>query len=71
MIIFIKRARKVWVTTAGYPKAASLGALTGIFGVALHSLVDFGLHITINALLFTTLIVITTVGIKAKENKAS
>jgi hypothetical protein len=41
-----------------YYRAACLGALTGMFGVVVHSFVDFGLHITINALLFLTLLVI-------------
>ena len=43
--------------------AFSMGALAGIFAVAIHSIVDFGLHITINALLFATLLVIATVTI--------
>jgi O-antigen ligase len=41
-------------------RAACLGACIGIAGVAVHSLVDFGLHILVNALVFTTLIVIAT-----------
>jgi len=41
-----------------YSRAICLGALAGIFGVAIHSFVDFGLHITINALVFLALIVI-------------
>jgi O-antigen ligase len=45
------------------PGAYSGGALAGIFAVAIHSIVDFGLHVTINALVFTTLITIATVRI--------
>jgi O-antigen ligase len=41
------------------------GALAGIFAVALHSIVDFGLHVTINALVFIILIAIATVRIRA------
>lgn len=41
-------------------RAACLGACIGIAGVAVHSLVDFGLHMLVNALVFTTLIVIAT-----------
>ena len=43
--------------------AFSIGALAGIFAVAIHSIVDFGLHITINAHLFAALMVIATVTI--------
>lgn len=38
-----------------------LGASAGIVGVLVHSFVDFGLHIMVNALVFTALIVIGTV----------
>lgn len=41
-------------------RAACLGATIGIAGVAVHSIVDFGLHMIVNALVFTTLIVIAT-----------
>jgi O-antigen ligase len=37
-----------------------LGAILGITGVAAHSLVDFGLHILINAVVFLSLIMIAT-----------
>lgn len=69
LALFIKKTRKVWLASNGYRRAVALGALTGIFGIALHSLVDFGLHITINALIFTTLIVIATADIRMSENR--
>ena len=37
-----------------------LGAILGIVGVAAHSLVDFGLHILVNAIVFLALIMIAT-----------
>ena len=37
-----------------------LGAVLGIAGVAAHSLVDFGLHILVNAIVFLALIMIAT-----------
>jgi O-antigen ligase len=49
--------------------ALSIGALAGIFAVAIHSIVDFGLHVTINALLFATLMVIATVTISPGRQK--
>jgi O-antigen ligase len=41
-------------------RAASFGAALGLAGVAVHSLVDFGLHTLVNAMVFTTLIFIAT-----------
>lgn len=43
-----------------YVRAARLGALVGLSGVAVHSLVDYGLHIPINAVICTALVVIAT-----------
>jgi hypothetical protein len=47
-------------STNRFRRAACFGATIGIIGVAVHSPVDFGLHMMINALIFTTLIVIAT-----------
>jgi O-antigen ligase len=44
--------------------AFSGGALAGIFAVALHSIVDFGLHVTINSVVFTVLIAIAILRIR-------
>ena len=43
-----------------FGRAASLGATLGIAGVAVHSLVDFGLHMMVNALVFIILVMIAT-----------
>lgn len=58
VVVFVSRARKSLRSHDAYCRAATLGALTGIFGVLIHSFVDFGLHITANALVFCTLLVI-------------
>jgi hypothetical protein len=42
-------------------KTACLGALIGLFGVAVHSLVDFGLHMTINAMICASLVAIIAI----------
>jgi O-antigen ligase len=60
IIAFIKRVRNTLLSQDAFRRAACLGALTGLFGVAVHSLVDFGLHITINALVCMALICIAT-----------
>ena len=44
----------------GIEGAMRLGAVIGLAGVAAHSLVDFGLHIMVNAVVFLTLIMIAT-----------
>lgn len=52
-----------------FARAATLGALAGILTVAVHSLVDFGLHIPINALVFTVLVAIVCMqSPKSKQN---
>ena len=58
VVILVKSARRRLALSGGAYRAACLGALTGIFGAAVHSFVDFGLHITINALVFCVLIAI-------------
>jgi len=55
-VVLVKRVRWVLGTLSGFQRAAVLGALVGIVGVGIHSLIDFGLHITGNALLFTILL---------------
>jgi phosphotransferase system glucose/maltose/N-acetylglucosamine-specific IIC component len=59
-VVVLKRVRVSLGSPNRFRRAASLGAAIGIAGVAVHSLVDFGLHTMVNALVFTTLIVIAT-----------
>lgn len=59
-IVVFKRTRKNLGSPNRFRRAACFGAAIGIAGVAIHSLVDFGLHTITNALVFTTLIVIAT-----------
>ena len=59
-IAFISRARKTLRSPDPYLRAAAVGALTGIFGVMIHNFVDFGLHVTSNAFMFCSLIVIAS-----------
>lgn len=48
-------------STDRFTRSSCFGAAIGIFGVLIHSFVDFGLHIVINALILAVLIVIATV----------
>lgn len=59
-LIVFKRTRENLRSPNRFRRAACYGAAIGIAGVAVHSLVDFGLHTITNALVFTTLIVIAT-----------
>jgi O-antigen ligase len=60
---FIRCVRARLGTSDGFVRAARLGALVGLSGVAIHSLVDFGLHVPINAGIFIALVVIATTDI--------
>ncbi len=70
MYSVIKRIRKTFQSRDAFRRAACLGATAGLFGIAVHSLVDFGLHITINALVCVALTVIATVEIKSESEDA-
>jgi O-antigen ligase len=53
-------ARRELRDPSHFRRAVAFGALAGLFGVAVHSLVDFGLHVTGNALLAVALLAIAT-----------
>lgn len=59
-VVVFFRTRQNLRSTNLFRRAVCVGATIGIIGVAVHSLVDFGLHMLVNALVFTTLIVIAT-----------
>ena len=64
----IRLLRHNLATDTGYKRAARFGAVLGIVGVAAHSLVDFGLHMIGNAVVFITLIMIATTTIQSRES---
>jgi O-antigen ligase len=59
-VILIKRLRRRLCSPDRFLRAASLGAMTGIFGVLAHNVVDFGLHVTSNSVILIALVVIGT-----------
>jgi O-antigen ligase len=69
VVLLLNRARKVLLDGDPLRRAACLGAVVALFGVAVHSLFDFGLHITINSSLFVALVVIATVEVPAEAGK--
>jgi O-antigen ligase len=67
--VFIRRARNQLLNAKPLSRAACLAALTGLLGVMAHSAVDFGLHVTANAVVFLALVVIATKELPAEKQK--
>jgi O-antigen ligase len=65
VVAVMRRIRHNLATDTGYKRAVRFGAVLGLTGVAAHSLVDFGLHIMTNAVVFLVLIMIATSRIDA------
>ena len=63
-VMVVRAARKNFIVQTGFMRAARVGALLGVAGVAAHSLVDFGLHMIANAVVFLTLVMIVTAKIQ-------
>jgi O-antigen ligase len=56
----VRQARHSVDSSEGFQRAVNMGAIIGLFGVGVHSIVDFGLHTTINALVFFALLAIVS-----------
>ncbi|MCP9493211.1 MAG: O-antigen ligase family protein [Pyrinomonadaceae bacterium MAG19_C2-C3] len=65
VLYFVKRARSNFRASDSFQRGACWGALIGMLGVSVHSLVEFGLHTTVNATVFIALIVIAIVQVTA------
>ncbi len=59
-VVLIQRVRKQLQSDNSFRRAVCVAALLGITGVAVHSLVDFGLHMLANAAVFAVLIMMAT-----------
>lgn len=64
--VFRAARQQLWSST-GFMRAARLGAIVGIAGVAVHSLFDFGLHLFGNAFVCLTLIMIATAQLNSEK----
>jgi O-antigen ligase len=56
VVSLIGVGRRAAQNYSNFQRAAALGAVLGIVGIGVHSLVEFGLHITINSLVFMSLL---------------
>jgi O-antigen ligase len=67
LVAVARRVRKNLQSANHFARAVCFGAVVGLCGVAVHSLVDFGLHMTVNALVFVTLIMLATAKIEMER----
>jgi O-antigen ligase len=70
-IALIKQARRTLGAADGFQRAVARGAIIALVGVAVHSVVDFGLHITVNALVFVALLSILSLSALARPARPS
>jgi putative inorganic carbon (hco3(-)) transporter len=69
MVVVVRKVRENFSIDTGFRRAVRFGAVLGLTGVAAHSLVDFGLHILINAVVFVTLIMLGTADFNAETRR--
>lgn len=70
IVLFVRRARERLRSPDAFRRAACFGAIIGMLGVSIHSMFDFGLHTTINAVIFTVLAVIAIADGRVEEKVA-
>ena len=58
--LLVRKSARRLRSSSQFGRAMSFGGLVGLSGVAVHSIFDFGLHITVNAVVLITLLVIVT-----------
>jgi len=68
-VALFRQARESVNVSEGFQRAVTMGAIIGLVGVGVHSIVDFGLHITINALVFVVLLAILSLKSLAVSNR--
>ena len=71
LYLFVARARRRLHVGTQFERAAALGALAGLVGVAAHSLVEFGLHVPSNAYAAAALVAIAAVGVNGQKTSPS
>ena len=66
-VLFITSVRRIQDPSSPFAGVLHLAGLTGCFGVLVHSLVDFNLHIPANAFLFLLMALLATIPIPTPE----
>src|SRR5688572_18488284 len=66
-VVVVWRMRAYLRHDHGQPRAIRVAAVLALIGVVVHSLVDFGLHLTSNALVFRVLITLATASLHKKK----
>jgi O-antigen ligase len=68
VVAVVRRVLKNLRSSNHFSRAVCFGAVIGLCGVAVHSLVDFGLHMMVNALVFVTLVMMATARIERERS---
>jgi O-antigen ligase len=58
VVLLVRSSRSAFQQQSGFQRGAAIGSILGLIGIAVQSLVEFGLHVTINALVFMILLAI-------------
>jgi O-antigen ligase len=69
VVAFVRRARRCLNSRESFRRAACFGALLGLCAAAVHSSVDYGLHVTANAFVCAALFVIATAHARRRDSK--
>lgn len=70
VVMFARRAGARLREGSDFARSCALGALTGLVGVAVHSLVEFGLHVTANALVAVALVAVAAARVRGHSGEA-
>ncbi|HEX8119563.1 MAG TPA: O-antigen ligase family protein, partial [Pyrinomonadaceae bacterium] len=71
LLLLVKRSAPRLRAGSAFARAAALGALAGLCGVAVHSLVEFGLHVPSNAFAALALAAVAAAASPLKGQKTS